>query len=169
MAQRDVSMVALTTDPLIAQSERWTRCGSFWKGCQRLCVDQVATHICFGSVFFWDCDQSDLDWSRRQKTFATECFNNSVILGWTIAEGWTHFNNEVVSTCVSIWVKFASLHIEQKSFRKTLWKKVKLLKWAISPFSAMFSMQSVSQNPLIATFQLSSAASLNLGRSQNVY
>ena len=31
----------------------------------------------------------------------------------------------------------------------------------------MFSMQSVSQNPLIATFQLSSAASLNLGQSQN--
>ena len=28
-------------------------------------------------------------------------------------------------------------------------------------------MQSVSLNPLIATFQLSSAASLNLGRSQN--
>ena len=28
-------------------------------------------------------------------------------------------------------------------------------------------MQSVSKNPLIATFQLSSAASLNLGRSQN--
>ena len=31
----------------------------------------------------------------------------------------------------------------------------------------MFSMQSVSENTLIATFQLSSAASLNLGRSQN--
>ena len=31
----------------------------------------------------------------------------------------------------------------------------------------MFSMQSVSENPLIATFQLSSAASLNLGQSQN--
>ena len=31
----------------------------------------------------------------------------------------------------------------------------------------MFSMQSVSSNPVIATFQLSSAASLNLGRSQN--
>ena len=28
-------------------------------------------------------------------------------------------------------------------------------------------MQSVSENPSIATFQLSSAASLNLGRSQN--
>ena len=28
-------------------------------------------------------------------------------------------------------------------------------------------MQSVSENPLIAKFQLSSAASLNLGRSQN--
>ena len=31
----------------------------------------------------------------------------------------------------------------------------------------MFSMQSVYQNPLIAIFQLSSAASLNLRRSQN--
>ena len=31
----------------------------------------------------------------------------------------------------------------------------------------MFSMQSVSKNPLIAAFQLSSAASLNVGRSQN--
>ena len=31
----------------------------------------------------------------------------------------------------------------------------------------MFSMQSVSRNPFIATFQFSSAASLNLGRSQN--
>ena len=35
-------------------------------------------------------------------------------------------------------------------------------------FSTMFSMQSVSKNPLIATFQLLSAASLNLGQSQNV-
>ena len=31
----------------------------------------------------------------------------------------------------------------------------------------MFSMQSVSYNTLIATFQLSSEASLNLGPSQN--
>ena len=31
----------------------------------------------------------------------------------------------------------------------------------------MFSMQYVSLNPLIATFQLLSAASLNLGWSQN--
>ena len=31
----------------------------------------------------------------------------------------------------------------------------------------MFSMQGVSQNPSITTFQLSSAASLNLGRSQD--
>ena len=31
----------------------------------------------------------------------------------------------------------------------------------------MFYMQSVSQNPLKATFQLSSAASLNMGQSQN--
>ena len=48
---------------------------------------------------------------------------------------------------------------------ETLWKKVKLIK--ISPFSTMFSMQYVSLNPFIATFQWSSAASLNLGRSQN--
>ena len=34
-------------------------------------------------------------------------------------------------------------------------------------FSTMFSMQFVYQNPLIATFQLSYAASLNLGQSQN--
>ena len=34
-------------------------------------------------------------------------------------------------------------------------------------FFTMFSTQSVSLNPLIATFQLSSAASLNLGWSQN--
>ena len=31
----------------------------------------------------------------------------------------------------------------------------------------MFSMQSVSENPFIAIFQLSFAASLNLGQSQN--
>ena len=31
----------------------------------------------------------------------------------------------------------------------------------------MFSTQSVSRNPLIATFQLSPAASLNLGLCQN--
>ena len=31
----------------------------------------------------------------------------------------------------------------------------------------MFSMQSVSYNPLIVTFQWTSAASLNLGYSQN--
>ena len=31
----------------------------------------------------------------------------------------------------------------------------------------MFSMQSVSLSPLIATFQLSSAALMNLGQSQN--
>ena len=31
----------------------------------------------------------------------------------------------------------------------------------------MFSMESVSQSPLIATFQLPSAASLNLGLSEN--
>ena len=31
----------------------------------------------------------------------------------------------------------------------------------------MFSVQSVSYNPLVTTFQLSSAASLNLGQSQN--
>ena len=54
-----------------------------------------------------------------------------------------------------------------------LWENIvekrEIAQWAISPFSMMFFMQSVSENPLIATFQLSSAASLNLGRSQMVY
>ena len=40
-------------------------------------------------------------------------------------------------------------------------------KRAISHFYTMVSMQSVFLNPEIATFQLSSAASFNLGRSQN--
>ena len=34
-------------------------------------------------------------------------------------------------------------------------------------FSTLFSVQYESRNPLKATFQLSSAPSLNLGRSQN--
>ena len=46
-------------------------------------------------------------------------------------------------------------------------KSVKFNPFLHSPFSTMFSMQSVSKNPLIATFQLSSASSLNLGQSQN--
>ena len=57
--------------------------------------------------------------------------------------------------------------MEEKSFRKTLRKKVKLLILSNFRFFTIFSLQSVSKNPLIATFQLLSAASLNLGRSQN--
>ena len=57
-------------------------------------------------------------------------------------------------------------HIEEKSFRKTLWKKVKLLKLSNFTFFTMFSMQ-LSKNLLMATFNMSSAAFLNLGRSQN--
>ena len=34
-------------------------------------------------------------------------------------------------------------------------------------FPTMFPMQPVSKNPLIAAFQFSSAAPMNLGRSQN--
>ena len=48
-----------------------------------------------------------------------------------------------------------------------MWKKVKLLKMSNFTFSTMFSMQSVSLNLSIGTFQLLSAASLNLGWSQN--
>ena len=63
--------------------------------------------------------------------------------------------------------RYTQLNTWRKSFRKTLWKKVKLLKWAIPPFSVMFSLEPVSWNLLIATYQLLSAASLNLGWSQN--
>ena len=44
---------------------------------------------------------------------------------------------------------------------------MKFLKMSNFTFFHMFSMQSVSSNPLIATFQLLSAASLNLGQSHN--
>ena len=44
---------------------------------------------------------------------------------------------------------------------------MKLLKMGNFLFPTMFSIQSVSLNPLKATFQLSSATSLNLGLSQN--
>ena len=37
----------------------------------------------------------------------------------------------------------------------------------MSPFPTMFSLQSASKIPRITTVQLSSAASLNLGYSQN--
>ena len=79
----------------------------------------------------------------------------------------------------SLWLSFASLTLssiytrfntpkkKKKTFGKHCRKKVKLLKWAISPSSAMFSMRSVYQNPLIATFHLPSVAFLNSGRSQN--
>ena len=66
---------------------------------------------------------------------------------------------------VSIYTQFQ--HFEGKSFRKTLWKKAKLLNmgnftYFHNAFYAICFLKS-----FIATFQLSSAASLNLGRSQN--
>ena len=57
--------------------------------------------------------------------------------------------------------------MEEKNFWKTLWKMVKLLEMGNFTFPTMFSMQSVSENPLIARFQLLFAGSLNLGWSQN--
>ena len=57
-------------------------------------------------------------------------------------------------------------HWRKKTLRKYCGKKWNCSKWAISPFSTMFSMLFVSQNPFIAKFQLS-AAYLNLGWSQN--
>ena len=57
--------------------------------------------------------------------------------------------------------------LKKKALGKLFGKRWNCSKWAISPFPTMFSMQPVSKNPLIATFQLSSAASLSLGWSQN--
>ena len=68
-------------------------------------------------------------------------------------------------TLHSIYTHFNIL--KKKAFGKHCGKWWNCSKWAISPFSTIFSMQSVSQNSLIATFQLSPAASLNLGQSQN--
>ena len=47
-----------------------------------------------------------------------------------------------VLTFSSIYTHFNTL--KKKSFRKTLWKKVKFLNMSNLPFSTMFSMQSVS-------------------------
>ena len=57
--------------------------------------------------------------------------------------------------------------LKKKAFGKHCGKRWNCSSWAISPLSTMFSMQSVSKNHLIATFQMLSAASLDLGWSQN--
>ena len=59
-----------------------------------------------------------------------------------------------------VWEKVKNIGKKKKDLRKIVDKG------EISPFSSLFSRQSVSKNPLIATFQLSSAVSLNLARSQ---
>ena len=71
------------------------------------------------------------------------------------------------SFCQSPFLHIPVYSIEQngeKSFKKTLWKKVKLLKMDnFTFFHKVFFIQSVSKDPFIATFQLSFAASLNSG------
>ena len=77
--------------------------------------------------------------------------------------------------CFSVSCRFNSfLHIythfntlKKKALGKHCGKRWNCSKWAISHFSTIFSMQSIYRNPLIATFEFSSAASLNSGRSQN--
>ena len=68
----------------------------------------------------------------------------------TLSPMYTHFNT-----------------LKKKPLGKDCENRWNCSKWAISPFATMFSLQFVSLNTLIATFQLSSAASLNLGQSQN--
>ena len=70
-----------------------------------------------------------------------------------------------VLTHSSIYTHFNTS--QKKSCWKTLWKKGEIAQnEQFHFFSTMFSRQSVSYNLLIATFQLSSAASLNMGLSQ---
>ena len=58
-------------------------------------------------------------------------------------------------------LNLSSIYTHFNKFKKkTSRKKLKLLNF-------FYSLQSLSQNPLIATFQLSYAVCLNLGRSQN--
>ena len=58
-------------------------------------------------------------------------------------------------------------HVDEKSFRKTLWKKVKLLKMSNFTFIHNVFSAILSKTPLMALFQLLSAVSLNLGQAQN--
>ena len=57
--------------------------------------------------------------------------------------------------------------LKKKALGKHCGKRWNCSNQAISPFPTMISIQFVFQNPSIATFQLSSAASLNFGRYQN--
>ena len=59
--------------------------------------------------------------------------------------------------------------LTEKGFRKTLWKKVKLLKMSNFTFFNNIFMQSVPKNPLLATFQLLSATSLSWDGLKMVY
>ena len=68
-------------------------------------------------------------------------------------------------TLYSLYTHFNTLN--KKALQKYYGKRWNCLFWAISPFYTMFSIQSVILNSFIATFQLPSAASLNLGPSQN--
>ena len=68
-------------------------------------------------------------------------------------------------TLSSIYTHFSTL--KKKALGKHCGKRWNCSNWAISHFYTLFSMQSVSLNPLLATFQLLSATSLNLGLIQN--
>ena len=58
--------------------------------------------------------------------------------------------------------------MEEKFFRKTLWKKGEIAENEQFYFFPRYFLRNLSlKNHLIATVQLSSAASLNFGRSQN--
>ena len=82
--------------------------------------------------------------------------------------------NTIVSFSDKVFspLTLSSIYTQFNTMKKKLWENI-VGKGEIAhfeqfhPSSIMFSMQSVSTVPLIATSQLSSASSLNLGRSQN--
>ena len=88
--------------------------------------------------------------SSRTSCWWKTFFPNSNHCDLTLSSIYTHFNT-----------------LGKKALGKHCEKRWNCSKWAISPFSTIFSVQSVSENPSTAIFQLSSAASLNLGRPKN--
>ena len=112
----------------------------------------LAVSMCFFCSLRWRHLQglSDLTLSAMREKRDVNSLSYSLRL--TLSSIYTHFNT-----------------LKGKSYKKTLWKKVKLLKMSNftfihNDFHAICILKSFN---IIARFQLSSAASFNLGRSQN--
>ena len=85
---------------------------------------------------------------------------------WTLPQSFQWYEFYILNAILHI---YSFQHIEEKSFMKTLWKKVKLLKMSNFTFffHNVFFLCNLYLKILYLQCQLWSAASLNLEQSQN--